>query len=366
MEGPAGEPTRFLLGFEGPVADALLLPDGTRLVASLPVLRAVLVESSDPAALRAWALDDARVRYLEPEGEVVADRAPRDPLWDHQHGPQQVRAPRAWDKTRGSIAESVCVLDTGVRHTHEDLKGPRWLGGVDLVNLDLDPWDDHGHGTHVSGIAAATLDNGAGIAGMAQVGLRAGKVLRANGAGSVTTLAVGVVWCADSGSRVLSLSLSTPSSSSLLKDAVAHAHARGALIVASAGNAGPCDDCIGYPARYPEVVAVACADQWGAPCADASAGPELELLAPGDGIVSTGASDDEDYRWASGASVAVPHVSGAAALVWSAHPGLSSEAVRGLLRCTARDLEARGWDARAGHGLLDAGGALEAAAAGAC
>ncbi|HWG89227.1 MAG TPA: S8 family serine peptidase [Candidatus Thermoplasmatota archaeon] len=332
----------------------------------MPLLRARVVEAAAPEAFAMLAKRDPRVRYVEPLLEDVQPTLePNDPLSPSQQGARAVRAPAAWDLTTGTTVVSLCVIDSGVRYTHEDVRGPRWLGGIDLANQDADPWDDYGHGTHVAGIAAATLGNGAGIAGMAQAGVRAAKVLRENGAGSSLNVALGILWCAESGSRILVLSLSTPSSSAVLRDAVQYASLRGALLVASAGNNGPCEDCVGYPARYPEVLAVACVDAEALLCEWGSTGPETEVAAPGVDVLSLSHDADDAYVSHSGTSMSVPHVAGAAALLWSERPQLSAGAVRVLLGCGARDLGEPGRDSLHGYGLLDARRSLDLARAGA-
>jgi serine protease len=298
---------------------------------------------------------------VEPDDATqwVEEAALDDPMLAEQYGPQQVRAPEAWALTTGSLDASVCVVDTGLRRTHEEFQDGRYLGGYDFVNRDDDPTDDQGHGTHVAGIAAAAHGNGKGIAGIGAVGLYAVKVMDAKGKGNPSNIASGIRWCADHGAKVVSLSLGGQASS-VLRAAVQYATGKGSLVVAAAGNGG-CKQCVSYPAAYPEVLAVTCTTPERTLCSFSSTGPEADLAAPGFKILSTWMEGDSAYKTLSGTSMSTPHVAGVAALVWSHAPGLTNVQLARLLRETARDLGPRGPDSDFGAGLVDAKAALDAA-----
>jgi uncharacterized repeat protein (TIGR01451 family) len=328
------------------------------------VLRFARVTTTAASLFQARARNDGRVRYVEPDPEIqLIDFTPNDPQFGEQYGPQHIRAPEAWDITRGDLDSSMCILDTGIRYTHEDIAGSRWLGGTDIYNEDADPWDDNGHGTHVAGIAAASIDNATGIAGIAQVGIRGVKVLSSEGTAPLSTVASGIRWCADNGGPrvVLNLSLGGPIGSTALREAVEYAYGSGALLVAATGNGGPCTNCVEFPAKYDEVIAVTCTTSSDTQCDYSSDGPQSELAAPGDVIRSLFHTSDTAYADESGTSMSTPHVSGAAALVWSQATTLANTALRDLLRNSARDLGASGWDQLYGFGLVDAKATLDAA-----
>lgn len=341
---------------------------GAHVVRTIPSLRAAIVTTTDPPGLAERAREDANVRYIEADplrpllhGEPVAAFTPDDPRYSSQYGPAQVDAPRAWDATLGSTQAAVCILDTGIRASHEDLRGDRYMGGYDVVNRDNDPADDAWHGTHVTAIAAAGIDNGVGIAGMANAAIYSVKVLDAHGSGTWSGVAEGITWCADNTPvrTVLSMSLGARSGSSIVRDAVAHAYTtRGKLLVASSGNDGPCSNCVSYPAAYPEVIAVGCTASGETLCGYSSTGPEVELSAPGDKILSAYTSSDTAYATASGTSMSAPHVSGVAALLWAHSPGLTAPEVRRILQETAQDLGPSGRDPSFGHGELHAAAAV--------
>ena len=328
------------------------------------VLGFARVSTANPAEFRSRARADARVRYVEPDPELqLIERTPNDPRFGDQYGPQQVRAPEAWDTTLGDLDAKVCVVDTGLRYTHEDVAGARWLGGTDVYNGDANPADDNGHGTHVTGIAAASIDNAKGIAGIANVGIYAVKALSSLGGAPWSTVATAIRWCADNaGPRVvINLSLGSAVGATVLLSAVLYAYGEGALLVAAAGNSGPCSNCVLYPARYQEVVAVTCTTASKSQCGFSSDGPESELAAPGDAILSLSHAGDTLYTTKGGTSMSAPHVAGVAALVWSQVTSLTAENVRQVMRSHAQDLGVGGWDEQFGYGLVDAKATLDAA-----
>lgn len=115
-------------------------------------------------------------RYVEVNGEYHVYSMPNDPYWDRQWGTQRISADYAWNTTVGNSDVVVAVIDTGIDYTHPDL-ARCYIGGYDFVNNDPYPLDDHGHGTHCAGTIAATMNNGIGIAGVAQVKIMALKGL---------------------------------------------------------------------------------------------------------------------------------------------------------------------------------------------
>jgi PKD repeat protein len=321
------------------------------------------IGTRSPVEFLAAMKEDARVRYVEPDPSIkLISYTPNDSSFQFQYGPQQIRAPEAWDTTLGDLDAAVCVVDTGVRYTHEEIAGPRWLGGHDYINNDMDPNDDHGHGTHVAGIAAGTIDNGKGIAGTANVGVYGVKVLDSNGNGPWSAVASGIRWCADNGMprTVISMSLGAPFGAQVLQDAVQYANQRGNLLVAAAGNGGPCTNCVQYPGKYPEVMAVTCTTSSTSQCGFSSDGPESEIAGPGNLILSSWNTSDTAYHTISGTSMSTPHVSGAAALLWSHYTGFGNGQLRQRLRDTAQDVGTAGWDEQFGYGIVDANAAIDA------
>lgn len=324
------------------------------------VLDFIVVEATDKQSVAATAHQDERVRYVEEDQPYQLLSTPDDPRLSDQYGLEHVRALQAWEAATGRPVKNVCVVDTGVRHTHEDLTGPRWMGGYDFPEDDARPQDTHGHGTHVTGTAAATIDNSVGGAGVANVGFLNAKVI-GDGVGTASgiTIAEGIQWCADNDGDVISMSLGGHWLATL-QDAVRYAWEKGSLLVAAAGNEG-CSACVLFPAKFPEVIAVTCTNQAKNLCGFSSSGPEAELTAPGKDILSTYNTNDHSYIHMDGTSMSAPHVSGVAALAWSQVPDLTNEQVRALLQANAQDLGPPGRDNSFGYGMADAAATLSAA-----
>jgi thermitase len=359
LAAQAAAPERLVVSFHGaPAAQEHGRYLGAEVLQVDAALRMAVVAAPDGASFREQAKGRPEVRAVEPDAVAHADFAPSDPEFGvSQYGPQFIGAPAAWDTTLGGNT-TLCVVDSGVRATHQDLAAA-YAGGIDLVNGDSDPADDNGHGTHVAGIAAARTGNGVGIAGIAQSRLLVVKALDAGGNGYLSTVATGVRWCADHGAQVISMSLGATAGLAAMADAVDYAWGKGAVLVAAAGNGG-CTDCVQYPARYANVVAVGCVDQTRAPCSFTSQGPEVDLAGPGNAIQSTWWTSDTALMRAAGTSMSAPHVAGAAALVFAAHPGWSNAQVRQALESSAQDVGAAGPDTATGKGLVRADLAIAA------
>lgn len=326
-------------------------------------LRFALVRTRNPEALEARLRADPNVRYLYVDDPMAyrVDWFPSDPRASEQYAWASANATGAWDATRGATSVTVAVLDSGVDRAHEDLAG-RLLPGYDFGSKDADPTDECGHGTHVTGTVGATSENGRGVAGTAQATILPVKVLNSDCRGSWSQIASGIRYAADQGARVISMSLGCGVScyDPATADAIDYAWSKGAILVAAAGNDGPCEDCISFPANHPRVLAVGCTDAADARCSFGSAGAGM-VAAPGKAILST--TMGNKYGLNSGTSMSAPHVSGAAALALAANPSLSNARLRALIESTAKDLGAPGQDTQFGHGLLDMG-ALVAAATG--
>src|SRR3989344_5670881 len=248
----------------------------------------------------------------------------------------------------------VCVVDTGIDKDHPDLQA-NIVGGRNFVakgaTVDPTKWDDdNGHGTHVAGTIAA-VDNTIGVVGVApQASLLAAKVLNRQGSGYFSDIMAGIDWCAQSGAKVISMSLGSSSDVQAFHDTVDAAYANGVLVIAAAGNdyGGP----VSYPAAYDSVIAVSATDSNNNLASFSNVGPQVELAAPGVSVLSTWMGGG--YNTISGTSMATPHVSGAAALAMQANPLMSNVEIRALLQSTADDLGAVGRDNLFGYGLVDA------------
>ena len=244
-----------------------------------------------------------------------------------------IDAPEAWAISKGNPAIKVAVIDSGLDYTHPDLSA-NYLGGYNFVDGHPDPMDEHGHGTHVSGTIAAAMDNltgnpGAseGVVGVApEVRLLAYKVCRVDGTCDDFAIQNAVAQAIDEGAHVINMSLGETAFSMSLNEAVQDAWAAGLVIVAGAGNNGSTE--LFYPAAFDNVISVGAFDEDHRRAAFSNYGSWVDISAPGNVIMSayplaacagsvTVPGDTGCYNWLSGTSMATPHVSGAAALVWS-------------------------------------------------
>lgn len=331
---------------------------------------ALTVPAPNRDALVADLRDLPQVAYAQPDMKVETFQSyvPNDPRYEEdQWGPAAVGLEEAWSVTLGSHDREVAILDTGVALDHPDLAPNICSTGHDYGDGDDEPYDDRsGHGTHVAGTVAAVIDNGEGVAGVTDSCVRPIRVFgpEAEGFG---TVASGIVDAVENGSDVVSMSLGGPPDENPggpVLDAIEHASSQDVLVVAAAGNEG-CEP-LSYPAAYPQVVAVGSLDDDGSQRSSFSqCGEGLELVAPGRDILSTAPTDGHQsitepsgYTYLRGTSMAAPHVSGAAALVWSQNPTLDADEVRCVLRNTADDLGSPGHDPETGFGRLDVAEAI--------
>ncbi len=307
----------------------------------------------------------ADVLYAEPNYVMHAHADPNDTYYSsQQYGPQKVQANLAWDIWNPTAQTIIAIVDTGIDYTHPDLTnkitrdGSGTVIGYNAVGSNShsgnpnDPSDDYGHGTHCAGIAAAETNNGVGIAGIsgwnglsgsdtANTKLMPVKVLDSTGSGTSTTVANGITWAADHGAKVISLSLGGGGSTTM-SNAVAYAWSKGCVVVASAGNSG--SSAFSYPAAYANVISVAATDRTDTLTYYSNYGSWVKVAAPGGGntagdyIWSTtptyaaGGGFALNYDGLSGTSMACPHVSGEAALIWSQNPTLTNAQVRDIIQ----------------------------------
>jgi thermitase len=304
------------------------------------------------------------VRIAEPNLRRMVNATVDDPFFDYLWGLRNagqliqgragtpgadIRGPLAWDLATGSPELPVAVIDTGVDTRHPDLAPRQWrnpgeiggnrrdddgngyvddIAGWDWVADDADPDDENGHGTHVAGTIAATGNDHTGVVGVAPTSsIMALRILGADGSGTLADLLDAYEYAVRNGARVVNLSLGGGQRSRLERDVLAAADR--VLFVAAAGNGGADglgddNDATGeYPCAYEleNVICVAASDRDDALAAFSNYGrTSVDLAAPGVGIMSDRPtrSGEAQYGFASGTSMATPHVAGAAALVGAA------------------------------------------------
>ncbi|MEU8893148.1 S8 family serine peptidase [Streptomyces sp. NPDC048442] len=297
------------------------------------------------------------------------DEEKTDPMRGRQWALDAIKLPDAWGTSNGDKTV-IAVVDTGVDRTHPDLKD-RLVDGHDFVDNDDDPTDQNGHGTHVSGIAAAATDNGIGIAGGAPgAKIMPVRVLGADGSGSNANITKGIVWAAHHGADVINLSLGESGlmarllKGGVLNQAIAAAHAKGAVVVAAAGNDGTALQP--YRPKTP-VLVVGASGPANKPADFSNFGAQDAVSAPGVKILSTlptyrtkeTEKNTSGYGTLDGTSMAAPYVSAVAALLHS--QGRTPDQVMKAIRSTARNPEKL---PKLGLGIVDAGAAVSSPSGG--
>ncbi|TDF93600.1 peptidase S8 [Paenibacillus piri] len=294
----------------------------------------------------------AATAYAESREVRVAATA-EDPFIEKQTYLKQIHANEAWDIATANNNMVIAIVDTGVDLEHPDLK-PNLVTGANLVNPSLPPQDDNGHGTNVAGVVAAVGNNDRGVAGILwRAKMMPIKALEMDGSGGEAKLGEGIRYAVDHGAKIVVLSLGLNKYSNYMNEIVRYAEEKDVLLVAATGNEG---NRVKYPAAYPTVLAVGgmTAERKADP--RSNSGPEIDLVAPWD-VFTTARGGSYEYK--DGTSMAAPQVAAVAALVWGKYPAMKAYQIRQLLRQTADDLGAPGWDSSTGYGMLRADRAMK-------
>jgi serine protease AprX len=273
----------------------------------------------------------------------------------------------------------IAVIDTGIDASHVDLDGGKVLGWQDYVNGGTSPYDDNGHGTHVSSIAAGEGDGNASYKGVAPGAALVGvKVLDSEGNGYMSDVTAGIDWVVANksvyGVEVISLSLGTSTSSDGTDStslAVNSAFESGIVVSVAAGNSGPAKYTIGSPGAAEKALTVASMADVGemgynlaysssrGPTADGRIKPDI--AAPGYNITAAAANTVDGYVQYSGTSMATPFISGTIALMLDANPDLTPTDVVNTIINTAEEWGLVNKEIDYGFGRLDSYEAIRAA-----
>ncbi|HSW58783.1 MAG TPA: S8 family serine peptidase [Dehalococcoidales bacterium] len=223
----------------------------------------------------------------------------------------QIKVPQAWEVTAGGQGVVIAILDNGIDDSHPALRG-KIIGRTSFT--EQKEFDKvRGHGTHIAGLIAASVDK-SGNSGIAyNARLLDVQVAESDGTTDALKVAKGIIWAADNGAQIINISIVVSRPYSQLEYAVQYAWAKGCLIVAAAGNEGNSEPM--YPAGYTQVLAVGASDQTNRLADWSARGNWVDLAAPGVNIFSV--LPGKSYGFRSGTSFATALVSGSAALLYA-------------------------------------------------
>jgi len=313
----------------------------------------------------------AAVIYAEPDGVVsIAEALPLTPeavpaatenirLAGYEHmgwGAGRIGADIYMDHLiangKQNAAVTVGILDTGLDMEHPYFAG-RYVDGYNFVAGNRNPIDDHGHGTHVSGIVIDVA-----IA-MPNVKVMPLKVLDFAGSGAAVNIASGIRWAADNGANVLNASLSGVHYK-VTDDAIAYAIGKNVTVTVAAGN-NASDTRFACPAHLDEVITVTSITRLDNIASSSNFGASVDVAAPGVEIVSTrrfsGTTNTSRTTSMSGTSMAAPHAAGAVALLLCKNPALTPAFIKNMIRVCADKVHPE-FDLRYGYGILNIGNAV--------
>lgn len=298
------------------------------------------------------------VEFAEKSPLYKITQTPNDFNTANQWALTKINAEQAWDFTTGSANVVIAIVDNGVKHSHEDLIGNRWVNsseqgglpaldddfngytddiyGYDIADSDNDPEPPSNidnssaffHGTHVAGIAAAATNNGTGIASLGyNCKFMSVKCSRNSSDGqSLTNAQDGIFYAMRSGADIINMSFASPENAGVTELIVNQATSSGVVLIGAAGNDN--SDSEHYPGAYANVLCVGATDENDHKAGFSNYGSWVDVMAPGTGIYSTMPVGGNTYDYKQGTSMATPLVSGLAGLVLAANSGYSPTQVK--------------------------------------
>jgi len=380
------------------VSAQLFKPVDEKLSEEFGLNRVFTIAVDSIADIESLAVDLAAlggIEYAVPDWYGKFASTPNDPMfnsnWGHRNTGQlngtlgfDCNTDLAWDKAQGHGDSSIiiAILDSGVDTLHPDL---RLVRGYNYGDNNPYVMDLFRHGTCAAGIAAAIANNSIGAVGVAGGCSIMPMKVSSGASGSPISSAVvnAIIHAADSGARVISMSISLPADS-ILESAINYAYSKGVVLLGATGNVGINDgsvpDAVLYPAKYPNVLAIGAAapcgyrkrgSRWDEPVScdgqiwSSRYGPEIDFLAPTilpttDILGSVGFSAGDYWALFDGTSCACPYAAGVVALMLSADPTLTPSQVKQRLINGAHDIvggydnASVGFDNFTGYGLIDA------------
>jgi len=285
-------------------------------------------------------------------------------------GVSKINAADVWNLGINGSGINVSIVDSGIYADHADLddlddngatNDPKILKWIDYVNSSrLDPYDDHGHGTHVAGTVSGTGANGTQTGVAPGTNLLVAKVFNSAGDGYSSDVIEAFWWSIENGADVISFSGGGKIHDPLMTDAINNITAAGVVPVIAAGNDGSSPSTITCPGDEKGALTVGSTDSADDVASSSSRGPvtlygetyiKPDVVAPGVNINSTCSTGG--YCVKSGTSMATPHVSGTVALMLQVNPNLMPDEIKSILGNTAVDIYPAGKDNDTGAGRID-------------
>lgn len=353
---------------------------GARVLRDLPQIRWQVIEvprsRRDP--LRAlYANAGVLFEHAELDRGRKLAYAPNDPMWPGMNHLVNIGADIAWNTERGDPSIVIGVIDTGLETTHPDLAANVWTNpgeiagngidddqngyvddvhGYDFAYNDPIPNDVFGHGTACAGIIAAVQDNNLGVTGIAPLCRIAGiKTAIDSGYLYDSANVPGMVYCADQGFRVISMSFYSDDVTLAERDAIDYCWDNNVVPVAAAGNDARVFPY--YPAAYENVISVAALDPALNKAGFSNWGTWVDVAAPGLSVSTTTTGGGYTTGFA-GTSAACPHVAGVVALLRSYAPTATPAQIRNALENSCIPVSQAPIGEYTGYGRIWAPGAL--------
>jgi len=376
---------RLLVGYENIEALNMIANKlGAQVLVTMPEIKAAALKIPGDVQTTIEKLKGKNIegiRYVEPsykreliepavqENVLNQSRDPNDPFYPYLWGAKKINAEAVWNMGYTGEGVVVAVCDGGSDSSHPDLAGQYVTGYLAPTDQEIPagtsvPYGSHG--THVSGTIAAVMGNGVGIAGVAPdskimpIPIFAPSFI---GDGFVTA---GWIWAVNHGAKILQNSWGGPGYSHTLKAGIDYAIENGAIVVVSTGNTHLVENW-GFPNTAPGVIGVGASTVKDLLTEFSSRGDSVSVVAPGESILSTIGMDDTatlqgglPYSFYNGTSMASPHVSGLAALLYQKYPDATPYEMRKLIEDSAVDMDVPGYDENTGYGRIDALAAIQA------
>jgi len=358
------------------------------------IVKVQFSENVNEANFSSMLSSDTNIEYIQKSTSYQLDFVPNDSLIKEQWALGKIKAFDAWDITQGTDTVLLGIIDTGIDYDHPDLTNKIFINtgetgtdqsgndkrrngidddgngfiddyrgwdftdrvgfpfdstGGDYLGWDNNPFDDQGHGTYISGIAAAESNNLHGIAGAApSIKILNLRAFDPGGYGEEDDVASAILYAVVMGSKVINMSFGDNAFSYVLRDVIRYAYSQNVVLIASAGNSG--SSVPHYPSGYSEVICVGNSTDQDYVAGNSNFGSTIDLVAPGSLIITT--AKNSGYSIISGTSASAPFVSAAACLVLSKQ-SFTNEEIKQILKSTSDDIGEAGWDLKSGAGRLN-------------